>query len=116
MEPQSCGCDYASRTRGARDPTTTPSPASLQLHTPPRGSPLALKSSPAAPLPSDLEGHLVLGEGLVGPAEQPLQEGGSEPGRSRVAEAERSGAEQHSRQPWPEASTSPAPLLPRPLP
>lgn len=81
------------RERGA--PGTPPPPrrpASLQLHTPPRGSPLALKSSPAAPLPSDLEGHLVLGEGLVGPAEQPLQEGGSEPGRSRVAEAERSGA------------------------
>lgn len=109
------------RERGApgTPPPATPSPcqpgggrrASQQLHTPLRGTPLALRSSPAAPLPSDFASHLVSGEGLADPAEQSPQEGGSEPCSSRIAEAE-----QHSGQPRPEASTSPAPPLPRPLP
>lgn len=49
-------------------------------------APLALGSPPAA-LSADLEGHLVPGGG-VGLAGQPRQEGGSDPGRSRGAEAE----------------------------
>lgn len=59
-------------------PPPHPHPASLQLHTPPRGAPFAQRSPHAVPLPSDLAGSLVPGAGLAGTSGQPRQ-GGCEP-------------------------------------
>lgn len=49
---------------------------------------MALRSSPAALLPSDRAGHLVPEAGVAGTPGQPREEGEGDPASSRGAEAE----------------------------